>query len=97
MIAITACLIAALAGPVKVPDAVADCPIGLVCFLPAEVGEISVKAINLERDLAIAKARGKRLGWTVGCGAGMTPEVQGGSVEANLRPVFCGAVWGLRW
>jgi hypothetical protein len=96
MIVAAACLVAALASPAKAPDPVKDCPIGLVCYSPAEVGDISTKMISLERDIAISKARIKRFGWTAGCGGGAVPSFNDGALEVEPK-IVCGAIWGLRW
>ena len=43
-------------------DPVKNCPPGLVCFTPAEVGEIDKKMIQLQRDLTVASAKNRRFG-----------------------------------
>jgi hypothetical protein len=96
MIVAAACLVAALAAPAKLPDPVRDCPIGLVCYTPAEVGEISTKLITLERDVTIAKAKVRRFGWTIGCGGGAVPTLDAGVLEVEPK-VVCGAIYGFRW
>ena len=91
-----AALVLTAAVAVKPPDPVKDCPIGLVCFTVAEVGEIDRKVITLERDIAIAKARVKRFGFVAGCGPGVAVELIEGKV--NVTPnINCSLAYGIRW
>jgi hypothetical protein len=78
---------------VPAPDPVKDCPRGLVCFTPTEIGEIDVKLILLERDLKIAKARGKRFGFTAGCGPGIAGRIVNDETTLDAA-IVCGVVWG---
>jgi len=85
------------AEPSNGPDPVRDCPVGLVCFRPAEIGEIDIRLIELERDLKIARAKVARLGWTIGCGTGGSVAFDGGKIALEQHVVMCGAMWGLRF
>lgn len=92
---IAACLIAAMLTMGSPPDAVRDCPKGLVCFTVDEAADIDVRLIELERDLKVARAKTKRFGLTAGCGPGVAARVLDG--EATLdSAIVCGVVWGPR-
>lgn len=95
---IGACVLAALlaASTPTVPDPVRDCPRGLVCFSAEEAGEIDVRLIELERDLRIERARGKRFGFTAGCGPGVAARLIDGDATID-GAVVCGVVWGPRF
>ena len=74
------------------PDPVTDCPPGLVCLLPAEAAKLRLKVIDLKEQLALVKARKlKRLGLTMGCGAGV-PLIGDTALDG-----YCGVMWGFRF
>ena len=74
------------------PNPAADCPPGLVCFLPEEVVNLRLKIIHLKEQVALLKAKKlRRLGHNVGCGAGVTLDSE---VGAGL---YCGYMFGWRF
>ena len=74
------------------PDPIKDCPAGLVCLLPEESVKLRLKVIDLKEKLAVAKAkRLKRIGLTMGCGAGV-PLAGDTALDG-----FCGVMWGFRF
>lgn len=95
-IPIALCATAALAASAPKPPVRPPCPVGLVCFTPAEVAEIEKRVIVLERDLSIEKARSSRLGLCAGPGAGYSVSYDEGTVEASPS-IGAYIVWGLRF
>lgn len=73
------------------PDPVKDCPAGLVCFTPEEIGAIDKKLIAYERDLTIAKAKNRRFGLGATCGAGVSADIGGHEIVVRQQLLQCTA------
>ena len=98
LLAMTLALPCALYGAGSTENPSIACPQGYVCLRIKEAANLDRKLITLERDLALAKARGlHRVGWTVGCGPGLGSVVDE-NLHARVVPTFaCGAFIGLRF
>src|SRR3990167_10966987 len=85
------------AGELRGPS---GCPPGVdpskyVCLSIQEAAKIRIDQIDLEEEIAILRARKKKLGFHFGCGIGVGATVNA-EWDAKLAPVpgFCGAIYG---
>jgi len=67
-----------------------------VCLSSDQAADIDTKIVVLERDLKLAKAKARKFGGVLGCGAGIGWKVDQGVTTVDATP-FCGAVFGWRF
>lgn len=81
---------ASLAAETERPD---WCRKGWVCVPAEEMSEDTIYKINLREELAIAKAKNSRFGWSVGCGVGIAAVVDE-DYDLSAPPAgFCGVTF----
>lgn len=100
---IIAIILLALASPVLAVESEPQpkwCQKGYVCLRVEELAERTAVVWELRADLARSKAKQRRLGGVVGCGAGVSGVVVDGDEGWRFETVpaiQCGVMWGIRF